>query len=369
MRISYASQLPSYSIFVQPRDLQELRRDIWCDDPVPASLKTAASTLRYDIDMAYRGSHIREYPKKSYHLVFIQPKSFNGARELHLNGEYRDASLIRNKLSLDFFRSIGNLAPESEHVSLRINGSNAGIYLALESVDDCFLKKRGLPDGAIYYAVNDNANFSLLSPISQDVKQHLESGYERKHGTEEDDAHLRTLIYKINTIPRSDFGREITEFLNVDKYLRWLAGVVCTQNFDGFIQNYALYRNGQTGLFEIIPWDYDATWGRDCNGIDMPYDYIPITGYNTLSARLLDVPEYRTHYASLLTEILETKFTLNHLEPIVQDLYDTLRPHIAFDPYAKDATLEFEEELDIILGYIDDRNQYLRDHLSDLWTP
>ena len=364
MRISYSSQLPTYSMFIQPSQLQELRRDIWCDDPIPALLR--AGTMRYDVDLAYRGSHIREYPKKSYHLVFIQPKYFNGARELHLNGEYRDASLIRNKLSLDFFHSIGNLAPEAQHVELRINGAHMGIYLALESVDSQFLKKRGLPDGAIYYAINDNANFSLLSPIEQDAKKQLESGYERKHGTDEDDADLRKLIYKINTIPRSDFGLEIAEYINVDKYLRWLAGVVCTQNFDGFIQNYALYRNSSTGQYEIIPWDYDATWGRDCNGVDMPYDYIPITGYNTLTARLLDVPRYRLHYKSLMTEILETKFTLNQLEPIIQDLYDCLRPHLTFDPYAKDAILEFEEELDVILGYIDDRNHYLREHLSDL---
>ena len=33
-------------------------------------------------------------------------------------------------------------------------------------------------------------------------------------------------------------------------------------NNDGFTHNYALYRNSETGLFEIIPWDYDATWGR-----------------------------------------------------------------------------------------------------------
>lgn len=48
--------------------------------------------------------------------------------------------------------------------------------------------------------------------------------------------------------------------MDADKYLRWLAGIVFTSNYDGFVHNYALYRNHETGLFEVIPWDYDATW-------------------------------------------------------------------------------------------------------------
>jgi spore coat protein H len=31
------SQLPLYAIYIHPNDLRELRRDIWNDDPVPAT--------------------------------------------------------------------------------------------------------------------------------------------------------------------------------------------------------------------------------------------------------------------------------------------------------------------------------------------
>lgn len=58
------------------------------------------------------------------------------------------------------------------------------------------------------------------------------------------------MIYKINTVPKSEFKGEIVKHLDADKYLRWLAGVVFTSNYDGFVHNYALYRNHETGLLK-----------------------------------------------------------------------------------------------------------------------
>jgi len=38
----------------------------------------------------------------------------------------------------------------------------------------------------------------------------------------------------------------------VEQYLKWLTGVICTQNYDGFVHNYALYFHGETSRFHII---------------------------------------------------------------------------------------------------------------------
>ena len=129
---------------------------------------------------------------------------------------------------------------------------------------------------------------------------------------------------------------EIVKYVNVDKYLRWLAGVIFTQNFDGFVHNYALYRNGETGLFEVIPWDYDATWGRDVNGESMREDYLRIEGFNTLTARILDVKTFRTQYKNLLEEILNSKFNVDYMKPKIQAMHNLIRPYVQKDPYEKD---------------------------------
>ena len=42
------SNLPLYQLFVHPKDLRELKKDIWDDDPVPAVMKVPSSQLAPD---------------------------------------------------------------------------------------------------------------------------------------------------------------------------------------------------------------------------------------------------------------------------------------------------------------------------------
>ena len=356
--------LPEYQLFIHPVDLSDLRKDIWCDDPIPARL--TINKRKYDIDIAYRGSHIRDFRKKSYHISFNRPSTYRNTKEIHINAEYKDPSLLRNKLSLDFFNEIGCLSPKSQFVNIKLNGKNEGLYLELESVDEYFLKNRQLPQGPIFYAVDGDANFSLMSDLDKDVKKTLMVGYELKYGTEQDEFHLQNTIIEINTISKAEFENEIVKYLNVDQYLRWLAGVVFTQNFDGFVHNYALYQNSETRLFEIIPWDYDATWGRDVNGKVMEEDYLRIEGFNTLTARILDVKTFRHQYKNLLEVILNNQFNIDYLKPKIQDMYDLIRPYVQKDPYKKNDMHLFDKEPEYIVDFIEARARYISGKLDSL---
>lgn len=354
--------IPSYYLMIERSNLEDLRSDVWSEIPVPANLKAEEKT--YEIDISYRGSYTREFRKKSYRIEFIEPKCFNGNREIHLNAEYKDPSLIRNKLSLDFFQDLGVLSPDSQHINLTLNGRYNGVYLQLESVDDLFLKKRGLPPGPIYYAINNDANFSLMRDDKLKIAQL--SGYEQKIGSWKDDLSLWELINKINTTPPFEFPDTIRKHLNIEKFFRWLSGAVCSMNNDGFTHNYALYRNSQTGLFEVIPWDYDGTWGRKVNGGIMPADYIPIEGHtgNYLTFLLLQVPEFRKLYRNIMEEILEVQFTPDFLENKIISLHQAVRPYYLQDPYKKKKISTFDGEPEFILDFIRTRSNYLKNQLT-----
>ncbi len=351
-------KLPEYRLFIHPMDVTELRKDIWIDDPVSAKLTIQGK--KYEVDIAYRGSHIRNFPKKSYQVSFYKPTTYRNANIYHLNAEFKDPSLMRNKLSFDFFNDIGCLAPRGRFVFLKVNGRNEGVYLELESVDERFLRNRNLPAGSIFYAVDGDANFSLMSDLDKELKKSLAIGYEQKCGVQEDTEHLHQMIIDINTISREDFEKEIVNYINVDKYLRWLAGVIFTQNFDGFVHNYALYRNKENGLYEIIPWDYDATWGRDVNGEEMESDYLRIIGFNTLTARILDVKTFRNQYKSLLMDIVSNQFTVDYLKPKIVGMHSLLRPYLLLDPHKKDSIELFDQEPDYIFRFIEERSAFIK---------
>ncbi|GHH99127.1 CotH kinase family protein [Neobacillus kokaensis] len=359
-------ELPAYHLFIRPANLRELKRDIWFDDPVPAKLMMNNKT--YDIGIAFRGNHIREFEKKSYLFTFLKPSAYQKNQELHLNAEFMDSSLIRSKLSFDFFQEIGVHSPQTKHIVLKINGKNAGIYLEIESVDRLFFQKRNIPVKAIYYAENSNADFCLFSTYDKSFKLDVLAGYERKYGDIEDDQYLRAFIFKINTLSNEDFPTEIKKYLDVDQFFRWYAGVVCIQNFDAFHQNYALVLNAETNLFEIIPWDNEATWGRDCHGAIMEYDFVPITGdqTNLLAVRLLEHGLFRKQYRELLEKILAEKFTESYLTPRIDSLKTMLQNDLRKDPYISYSLEQFEKEIDLIRQFIRNRRTYIQNHLIDL---
>ncbi|OIK15772.1 spore coat protein [Bacillus sp. MUM 116] len=356
-------KLLKYEIFINPKVLKNLDNDIWEDEPVPAVLKIGKE--KYTVHLAYRGNVIRKKKKKSYDIIFQKPFLVNGAHEIHLNAEYSDISLCRNKLSLDFFDSLGVISPHSRHVLLYINGYCKGIYLEIESFDQYMLKKRNLPPGPIIYATNYHANFSLLTPKSK-LKSSLDQGYTIKNGSEKDLERLEEFIAKINTLNNAEFEEEIPKYLDTDQYVNWLTGVVCTQNFDGFIHNYALYHNSESNLYEISPWDYDGTWGRDLHGRKLSYDFVPISGYNTLTNRLLNIPQFRKKYLNTLLSTLENLLTVNTMEPIVSILFKQLNPYIGLDPYLTINEQTLEKEKTYIIRFIQKRNSYLKEKMMSL---
>ncbi|MDQ0200111.1 CotH kinase family protein [Neobacillus ginsengisoli] len=355
--------MQKYEIFINPKWIKKLENDIWMDDHVPAVLKIGDN--QYSIKLAYRGNVIRKKKKKSYHIIFQKPFTVNGAHEIHLNAEYNDISLSRNKLSLDFFDRIGVISPQSQHVLLNINGFCKGIYLELESFDQYLLQKRKLPDGPIIYATNYYANFSLLNPENE-LKTSLIEGYTLKYGDKSSLTELEYMIAMINSLNNEEFEKEIPKVLDVEQYFTWLSGVICTQNFDGFIHNYALYRNGKTNLYEITPWDYDGTWGRDLHGQKLEHDYIPITGYNTLTGRLLYFSKFKKMYVETLLEILEKQFTIETQEPIIEKLFQKLTPYISLDPYINIDNEKLKKEKIYMLDFINKRNSYLKQNFGTL---
>ena len=59
-------------IFCSSNVLSGIEKDIWSDSPVPAKLTYGKK--KYDIDIVYRGAHIREFEKNLIMLCFINQK-------------------------------------------------------------------------------------------------------------------------------------------------------------------------------------------------------------------------------------------------------------------------------------------------------
>jgi spore coat protein H len=349
-------KLPVRWVRVESSEWAKLQEDIWSENFVNAHLVHSWGVE--PVQLRYRGGHTRNYPKKSFEIR-------RNTGTMHLNAEYDDPSMIRNALSFKFFEWIGVPSPETKHCHLLLNGEYLGVYLEIEAVDANFFMRRQIPFNSLMYAANDDANFGLANSDKQ-LKQSLFDGYELIIGNQSDRKRFEQFIFQINTLDASSLSTYLTSHLDIDNYLRWLAGAVCTGNYDGFNQNYAVYEYSGTGAYRLIPWDYEGTWGRNCFGERCDSDSVRITGYNVLTKRLLSISSVMQQYRNILNEILESWFTLERLEPEMERLTAQIRPNIFRDKNRKWSTAEFDNEPDVIRSYIRDRRKFLLQSLSSL---
>ncbi len=98
----------------------------------------------------------------------------------------------------------------------------------------------------------------------------------------------------------------------------------------------------------------------------MEEDYLRIEGFNTLTARILDVKTFRHQYKNLLETILDNQFKVDYLQPKIQAMHALIRPYVLKDPYKKDKIDLFDKEPTYIMNFIEARGKYIRSQLDKL---
>lgn len=314
-----------------------------------------------------RGAHSRRFPKRSLQVTYRDPMpdgppEGHTIRRIHLNADFVDRTLMRSALCYTLFPAVGVDAPTWRHVALSVSGQFAGLYLCLESVDRDFCRRRGWTPGPIYYAVNRNANFGLLNPFTNGLKEPLERGYQALGKA--DPTPIREMLMAINLASTESFPRTVTKWIDVERYLHWLMVAVFVGNRDGFMHNYALYLEPSENRFRIIPWDYDATWGIDIHGRPARIDRVPIIGWNKLSHRLLENASFREHYRQAFYQALDGPLSPDQINAWIDEISEAILPGIKKDPYTRKA--DFPAEVDRLRAWAVDRRKLLLRELDDL---
>lgn len=342
--------LPVLEVRIPMSEEIKMQQNMWNRAFSQARLKRGK--LKRPIQIRYRGGHTRNYPKKSYEMII-------GGYTAHFNAEFDDPSLLRNTLSFRFFEKMGLPSPRASYCRIVWNGEDRGVYLRLEAVKRRFFQIRRIPCKSLMYASNDSANFSIICPDTGDRKRSLFDGYTRVIGTEQDEQRLQSFIWNLNVLEGDALYNYLQKRLDIGQYLRWLAGAVLTNNYDGFDQNYAIYEHAKTGKYRLIPWDYEGTWGRNCYGRRCSSEMVRLEGYNALTEKLMRFKPVRYRYRKLLLDLIERKFTVETVMPIVKDIYRHISADVKRDSTRPHEWEEFMAEPEVIRHFIRERRAYL----------
>lgn len=170
------------------------------------------------------------------------------------------------------------------------------------------LKDKGFRGGMMGGGIGASNGGNLV--YSDDNKESYSDIFDNnvfKTTTDTDEDKVIEMIKNLNE------GTNLEEYLNVDEILRYFAVNTFLVNLDSYASNmkhnYYLYE--RDGVFEIIPWDYNLSFGAFNIGtaskaINFPIDS-PVTDSlenSPLIGKLLEVDKYKETYHKYLQEIV-----------------------------------------------------------------
>jgi putative membrane-bound dehydrogenase-like protein len=249
---------------------------------------------------------------------------FHGLHAMQLQSGALDPTKAREALALALFRAAGIPAPRTAlaEVTLTVPGehekSYLGLYTLVEPVDRAFLKDRFETDKGL-----------LLRPQGLRGLDFLGDDWARYRGAyrplaEPTPAEAKRLIEFVRLVQRGSdeqFRKEISAYLDVDEFLRFMAVQALIANADGFFTlayNYALFLDPNTNRFVFIPGDQELSFanflmmGSAEQLMDMSLAR-PYAGENRLADRLLAIKEVSEAHRKTVKDLATTVFRKDRL--------------------------------------------------------
>ncbi|MTI61923.1 MAG: spore coat assembly protein [Firmicutes bacterium] len=294
------------------------------------------------------GSDSTRYSFKLKFNEYVMGQNLSGLTTINLNNNFSDPSYLREYLSYQIMEEMGVPTPEYSFVNLYINDELKGLYLAVQQVDEAFIKGNfEITDGDLYKP--DGEGSDLLWKGS-DISNY--SGMNYKSDKNTDHQPLLNMLDELNN------GKDYKKYLNVDEILRYFAVSTVLVNMDSYqgrmTHNYYLYE--EDGVFSIIPWDFNMSFagfsmGSSLEGMTNLKIDEPTSGpisEKPLIDKLLQVPEYKEKYHQYIEEIVTTHLDSDKFEKELSELAEFIRPYVEADPSKFYSIEEFDQSFEYI---------------------
>lgn len=273
-------------------------------------------------------------------------RRYSGVKTLNLNAGGLDPSKLRDALGYAVFRKAGVPAPRTTfaEVTLTVPGKydkeHLGLFTIIEQVNKPFLKdrfksKKGFlmkPEGvsSVEYHGDDWIDYeSLYRPDNKPLVGQSER--------------VIQFARLVNQSDDKQFQSSIDSYLDVDKFLRFIAVNALIVNLDTLLvmpQNYYLYLDPRNDKFIFFPWDLDisfAGWplgGPPGKQMDLSLSHPHSSDGHNLIDRLFKIEKYKSRYDQIVGELVAGVFSKDQLLHDIKELENVIRKALARDTAA-----------------------------------
>ena len=301
----------------------------------------------------FRGGTSVRYEKKSMSIKIGSDFKFNqesGTSKWILNASYIDKTLMRHKIAFDLFKEMddGNKSPDCSYVKIFRNNNYQGIYVLMKRLNEKTLEL-------------ENSGFIYKEPkIYHDSLYTLDIKKQKYPDRDDSSAYksLQDFQRFIHFSDQQDFDREIFKRIDIQSFADWYLLLLFSNNSDGVLKNFYVYKTNKKSKLKVAPWDYDHSWGRDGdNELNMNSDIAE--NRSVLFKKLLRNEEFLSTVKQRWNKhrknnVLSFENIKEHINRNKSIIVHELEKHFKFWPvnanwYYDDNN--FQQEIDIILDF------------------
>ncbi len=295
------------------------------------------AALRYAGNASYLASAFGLKRSLYVELDGATKSDLHSLRSLAFQSGALDATKSREALAFELFRKAGVPAPRTAlaEVTLTVPGERnkalLGVYTLVEPFDASFLKNHfGVDKGLLLRP----QGLRGLDYLGDDWSKYRANYRPAVEPSSENAQRFIAFVKLVQQAGDEQFQKEIGQYLDVDRFLRFMAMQSFLANADGFFTlayNYAIVLDPKIGRFVFIPGDQELSFanflmmGSAEQLMDMSIDH-PYGGQNRLADRLLAIPSVRDTQKKILKELAATVFVKERLLEQITALERTTKP-------------------------------------------
>ena len=304
--------------------------------------------IRYKGNSSYASSqNSLKRPFKFDFDQYVKDGKLFGQTTLNFSNNFADPSQIREALSYDIFRQINVPYARTAFVKLfltipgKYDKQYIGLYTMVEQVDRNFLNRHfGNDSGLLVKPEGSNG-----LPYQGDDWAVYKDRYDPKSGHkgvegEKAKKQMIAFVKFFNQVEGADFKKGIESYLDVDEFLRFLAGNAALSNLDSFLSmghNFYMYLNPANNKINFIPWDLNMAMGGFglAGGGDQQTNLSimhPHSGSSKLIEKILEIDEYKQKYRGYLQQIVKGAMNPEKLQAQISALEKVTAEAIASEP-------------------------------------
>ena len=262
-------------------------------------------------------------PSLKIRLNHVDKKaSIQGLKNLTLNNNQQDESLVSQFMGYALFNAAGLPAPRCAYAKVTVNGVNLGIYSHVESIRKPLFRRAFGNDRGTWYE----------GPYVDFYEGWLGS-FEFKRGNDKTGREKIQRLIKVLGSESEDIEGAIGELVDLDSFYTYWAVEGLLGFWDGYSgnnNNFFIYLNPETDKFHFMPWGADSLFVK-YSKLEHQYDPLAPLSVKTgglIAHKLYQLQSGRERYAAALTTILDNHW--NELEMLSQidDIEAMVSPHL-----------------------------------------